>query len=314
MKLEKLFGIGTILVGSFLASTAQADRLTLNGAGASFPAPVYNVWTYSYSAAKLGAAVNYQSVGSGAGINQIKAGTVDFAGTDAPLTEKECDEAGLIQIAMLKGAVTPIVNLGGKKKSAQPKTALKLSPDLLAALFLGTLTRWDDPKLQALNPTLTLPKLPVTVVHRSDSSGTTFVYTAYLAAISTKWQEEVGVGASVKWPVGLGGQKNPGVCNSVKKVKGAIGYTEYTYAVESRLETVMLQDATGTYVDPRSPSWPLMGTTYILVRKDLPPVKMDAVKAYLRWCFEQGGEAALRLHYAPLSADDTARALETLGK
>lgn len=295
-----------MFAAALVAGLCSAERLTLNGAGASFPAPVYHVWTYAYTQAKLGAAVNYQSVGSGAGVNQIKAGTVDFAGTDAPLTEAQCKEAGLTQFPMLTGAVVPIVNLPRVKPGA-----LRLSNDTLAKLFLGEITRWDDPRIAAENPGVKLPKdLPVTVVHRSDSSGTSFVYTSWLASVSPDWKAKVGAGASVKWPVGLGGQKNPGVCNSVAKVRGAIGYTEYTYALEAKLATVSLQSKEGAWVRPDSPAWPILGTTYILLRNDAPAATRDALKAYFRWCFKEGAAQAAALHYTPLPQAEAAKALE----
>lgn len=293
------------IAAALAASLCNAERLTLNGAGASFPAPVYQVWTYAYTQANLGAAVNYQSVGSGAGINQIKAGTVDFAGTDSPLTEAQCREAGLTQFPMLTGAVVPIVNLP-RVKAGQ----LRLSEETLARLFLGEITNWNDPRIAAENPGVRLPKdLPVTVVHRSDSSGTSFVYTSWLSSVSADWKAKVGAGASVKWPVGIGGQKNPGVCNSVAKVRGAIGYTEYTYALEAKLTTVSLKDKAGAWQQPDSPAWPILGTTYILVRDDSPAAKRDALKAYFRWCLKEGAAQALALHYTPLAKADADKVL-----
>lgn len=298
----KTLAIAVALVAGF----CNAERLTLNGAGASFPAPVYQVWTYTYTQANLGAAVNYQSIGSGAGINQIKAGTVDFAGTDSPLAEAQCKEAGLTQFPMLTGAVVPIVNLP-RVKAGQ----LKLSNDTLARLFLGEITNWNDPRIAAENPGVRLPKdLPVTVVHRSDGSGTSFVYTSWLSSVSADWKAKVGAGANVKWPVGIGGQKNPGVCNSVAKVRGAIGYTEYTYALEAKLITVSLKDKAGAWQQPDSPAWPILGTTYILVRNDAPAAKLDALKAYFRWCFKDGASQAAALHYTPLAQEAAANVLD----
>lgn len=288
-----------LLLATLAVTALQAERITLNGAGASFPAPVYQQWTYAYTERNLGAAVNYQSVGSGAGINQIKAGTVDFAGTDSPLTLEQCQKAGLTQFPMLTGAVVPIVNLP-RIKDGQ----LKLSNDTLAKIFLGEIKQWNDPQIALENPGVRLPKnLPITVVHRSDSSGTSFVFTSYLTSVSEAWKNQVGAGANVKWPVGLGGQKNPGVCNNVARIRGAIGYTEYTYALEARLATVQLADKTGAFQKPDTAQWPILGTTYLLVRNDTAPEKMEALKAYFRWCFQFGNEAALRLHYTPLKQD-----------
>ena len=294
-----------LLSATLMGATLQAERLTLTGAGASFPAPVYQQWTYAYTSDNLGAAINYQSVGSGAGINQIKAGTIDFAGSDAPLTPAQCEENGLVQFPMLTGAVVPVVNLP-RVKDAQ----LKLSNETLIDIFLGEITNWNDPRIAAENPGVKLPKsLPITVVHRSDSSGTTNIFTSYLTTISAKWKEQVGAGSNVKWPVGIGGQKNPGVCNTVARIRGAIGYTEYTYALEAKLATVQLCDAQKQYHTADKAAWPILGTTYILFRKDLAAERLDALKAYLRWCFEKGDAQALKLHYTPLPASTKAEVL-----
>ncbi len=315
-----------LLVSLLLATSLSYADMTLTGAGASFPAPVYQKWTYSYSRKTPGVAVTYQSLGSGAGVNQIKAGTVDFAGTDNPLTLAEQRETGLIQFPMLTGGVVVVANVPGVKDGQ-----LKLSKDVLASIFLGETKYWNDKSIAALNPGLKLPKMKITVVHRSDSSGTSFIFTNYLCKISAKWKAQVGQGASVKWPVGIGGQKNPGVCNNVAKIKGSIGYTEYTYAVEGRLACASLENADGRYVKPcpatfsssaamadwknapgaymeltnvaGAESWPITGVTYILVRKDSEAEKKEALKRYFKWCFEDGAPEASKLHYVPLPDD-----------
>ena len=305
-----------------IGSLCQADT-TLTGAGASFPAPVYQKWTYQYSRENPGTAITYQSLGSGAGLNQIKAGTIDFAGSDNPLTAQQQKEAGLIQFPMLTGGVVVIVNLPGIKDGQ-----LRLSKDVLSRIYLGDITRWNDKAVAALNPGVKLPSLKITVVHRSDSSGTSFIFTNYLSKISPRWKEQVGQGSSVKWPVGIGGQKNPGVCNNVARIKGAIGYTEYTYAVESRLACASLENADGNYVKarpdtfsaasssadwknapgfymeltnvPGANSWPITGVTYILMRQDTPAARREALGRYFRWCYSKGANAASQLHYVPL--------------
>lgn len=315
--LKKLI-VAVLALGCF----CQADA-TFTGAGASFPAPVYQKWTYTYSQKNPQSSVTYQSLGSGAGINQIKAGTVDFAGTDNPLTLEEQQEAGLVQFPMLTGGVVVVVNLPGVKDGQ-----LKLSKDVLSAIYLGEIKYWNDKAIAALNPKVKLPKMKITVVHRSDSSGTSFIFTNYLSKISAQWKEQVGQGSSVKWPVGIGGQKNPGVCNNVAKIKGSIGYTEYTYAVEAKLSCAVLENADGQYVKPSpstfsasaaradwqhapgfymeltnvagAESWPITGVTYILVRKDLPESKKEALGKYFRWCFSEGAPEASRLNYVPL--------------
>ena len=275
----------------------QAATVTLNGAGASFPDPVYQAWTYIYSQAN-NTTVNYQSIGSGAGINQIKGGTVDFAGTDAPLSREEIAESKLTQFPMVTGAVTPIVNVAGVGPGQ-----LKLSDEVLAKIFMGRITKWNDAAITALNPGLTLPEQDILVVYRSDSSGTTNIFTEFLTDRDADWATTVGAGKSVKWPTGLGGQKNPGVCNNVQQNSGSIGYTEYTYAIESKLTTVQMRAADGSWVNPDSTKWPLVGTTYLLVRDDIPADKKAALQAYVSWCFSPDAAAkATELHYTPLTA------------
>ncbi|MBQ4614885.1 MAG: phosphate ABC transporter substrate-binding protein PstS [Akkermansia sp.] len=308
-----------------LSAVAQAET-TLLGAGASFPAPVYQKWTYTYSKETPGTTVTYQSVGSGAGLNQIKSGTVDFAGSDNPLSLQQQIEGGLVQVPMLTGGVVVIVNLPGVKDGQ-----LKLSKDVLSRIYLGKITNWGDPAIKALNPKLKLPKLKITVVRRSDSSGTSFIFTNYLSKISADWKKTVGLGSSVKWPVGIGGQKNPGVCNNVSKIRGAIGYTEYTYAVESKLACAQLENADGQFVAPcqasftaaaaaadwkNAPgfymeltnvpgagSWPITGVTYVLTRKDAPADKKAALRDYFLWCYTKGSADASKLNYVPLPKD-----------
>lgn len=311
---------------SGLASMSQAGDVAITGAGASFPAPVYRQWTYSYSEQNPGIQITYQSVGSGAGLNQIKSGTVDFAGTDSPLTLQQQEESGLVQFPMLTGGVVVIVNVPGVKDSQ-----LMLSKEVLADIYLGKIRFWNDPAIKALNPGLRLPKLKITVVHRSDSSGTSFIFTNYLSKVSPAWKSQVGQGSSVKWPVGIGGQKNPGVCNTVSKVRGSIGYTEYTYAVEAKLACACLENAAGNYVAPSqdsfsaaaacadwknapgfymeltnvpgAKSWPITGVTYILLRKDTPDNVKKTLRDYFMWCYTDGAATAKKLNYVALPPD-----------
>ncbi len=276
------------------ATGFAADRIELNGAGGSFPAPLYQKWCYAYTQTGLGAKVNYQSVGSSAGISQIKSGTIDFAGTDAPLTAEECEKAGLVQFHMVSGAVVPAVNLPGVASGA-----LTLDGATLADIYLGKITRWNDGRIAALNPGLALPDLKITVVHRGDGSGTTHIFTSYLTKVSNEWKERYGAATQLKWPCGIAGQKNPGVCNNVRRIKGAIGYTEYTFALESKLNVAKIA-ANGKAEEPTSAAWPILGKTYILTRKDAPADKQTAMKAYFDWCFEKGGATAEELHYIPV--------------
>ncbi len=311
------------LIAAGCSGNKTAKTVTINGAGASFPAPVYQNWTHTYTQANPGIQVNYQSLGSGAGINQIKSKTVDFAGSDNPLTLKEQESAGLVQFPMLTGGVVVIVNLPGIGSNE-----LRLSRRALAGLFLGRIKKWNDPELAGLNPQLRQADIPVTVVRRADASGTSFIFTDYLSRISPEWKEKVGTGASVNWPVGIGGQKNPGVCNNVARIRGAVGYTEYTYAVEAKLASVQLENKAGKFVAPNpesfsasasnadwknapgfrmmltdqpgDASWPITGVTYILFRKDCAPEMRAQLVRYFNWCFTAGAAAARKLDYVPI--------------
>ncbi len=314
----------TAAIAALTAAGAVAgEKITINGAGASFPAPVYANWTYSYSNATPNIDVNYQSMGSGAGISHIKEGTVDFAGSDNPLTLEEQNAAGLIQFPMLTGGVVVIVNVPGV-----PSGKLALDRNTLADIFLGKIVKWNDDRLKKLNPELNLPALDITVVRRADASGTSFIFTNYLSKISQEWQDKVGCGSAVQWPVGIGGQKNPGVCNNVAKIRGAIGYTEYTYAVEAGIAMAKLENREGVFVTPNvetftasaaaadwenapgfymiltdqpgKHSWPITGVTYILFRKDCPAEKKAALRSYFNWCFTTGAAAANKLNYVPI--------------
>lgn len=310
-----------LVAGASLALTAAP--LVLNGAGASFPAPVYQQWTNTYNESSKGVKVNYQSIGSGAGLNQLYSETVDFAGTDNPLTAQDQEDKGVVQFPMLTGGVVVIYNLPGI-----PDGALKLTGDALAKIYLGEIQSWNDPALQALNPTLKLPARKITVVRRADASGTSFIFTNYLSKVSQTWNEKVGAGSAVRWPVGLGGQKNPGVCNNVAKIQGSIGYTEYTYALEAKLSMAQLQNAAGNFLapsqetfsasaagadwknapglfmvltnQPGEKSWPITGVTYIVYHKNCPPERKAALAAFFRWCFTEGSDAARKLQYVPI--------------
>ena len=314
-------GIAGLIALSSIASLAES----LNGAGASFPAPVYRVWTYNYKQATK-VKVNYQSVGSGAGINQIKSKTVDFGASDKPLKKADLDKSGLIQFPMLMGGVVIVVNIPGIKNNQ-----LKLDGQTLGDIFMGKIKRWDDPKIVKLNAGVKIPAVPINVVHRSDGSGTTWIFTNYLCKVSSGWKKSVGNGKSVKWPVGIGGQKNPGVANNVKKISGSIGYVEYTYAVESKMTTIQLKNKSGKFIkpdlksfqsaganadwknapgyymvltdQPGAGSWPITGVTYILVyKKQTDKAKAKSLLKYFAWCYKQGSHVAAKLQYVPIPA------------
>lgn len=320
--LKNVMIAGLALLGAYYVNGAEE---TVNGAGATFPSPVYRAWSYNFSQSSgQKTLVNYQGLGSGAGINQIRSGTVDFGATDNPLTMEELKKDGLVQFPMLTGGVVVIVNVPGVKDNM-----LKLTPELLSEIYLGKITNWSDPAIAAVNPDLKLPKLKITVVRRSDSSGTTFIFTNYLSKISPTWKSTVGEGPAVKWPVGIGGQKNPGVCNNIAKIAGSIGYTEYTYAQEAKLASVLLKNSAGKFVkasletfqasasnadwknapgyyivlteQPGEKSWPITGVTYILVKREqTDPAKTTAMFRYFDWCYTVGKADAEKLKYVPI--------------
>ncbi len=308
------------LVGA--ATICSADT-NITGAGASFPAPVYAQWTSIYSKVTPNTTVTYQSVGSGSGKKQIKAGTVDFAGSDSPIMLDDQKKDGLEMYPMLTGGVVVIANIPGVKDGQ-----LKLSQTVLADIYLGKITNWNDKAIAACNAGLKLPNLGITVVRRSDASGTSEIFTNYLCKVSPQWKKEVGSNTNPNWPVGQGGQKNPGVCNLVKGISGAIGYTEYTFAVTTGIPCAQLENASGKYLKPSVPTfaasagsadwanakgwvmeltnvkgdnaWPITAVTYIVLRKDTPAAMRAELKKYFMWCYTTGAKVAEKLHYIPL--------------
>lgn len=308
-----------------LVSGAMA-QVKLNGAGATFPEPVYNKWFYDFSKA-TGLQVNYQGIGSGGGIKAITAGTVDFAGSDAPLSDTELAKmpAPVLQIPTLGGAVALAHNLQGVGKRVQ------LSPSTIAGIFLGQITRWNDAKIVAENPGAKLPNKAITVVHRSDGSGTTFLFTSYLAAISPTWKSQVGAGKEVKWPCGEGGKGNPGVAGLVKQIPGSIGYVELVYAAQNRLPVCAVKNRGGRYIVPSAASataaikgalrqlkadnrastvnsagadaYPITGLTFVLVYKQ-PKANTASLVRLLKYCMSSSAQATAGAYqYAPLPAD-----------
>ena len=316
-----------VAVGSVFSASndTQAADVTINGAGASFPAPVYRKWLYLHKQ-ETGTTINYQSVGSGAGIRQISAKTVDFGASDAPLTLEDLNKKGMIQFPMLMGGIVPVVNIPGIKPGE-----LVLSPTVIADIFLGKIKNWSNEQIAQLNPSLKLPSKKITIVHRSDGSGTSWIFTNYLSKVSQEWADGPGCGKAIRWPVGIGGQKNPGVANNVMKVKGAIGYVEYTYASEANMSYVALINKDGKTVQPRietfqaaganadwnnapgfymvltdqvgEQSWPITGVTYILVYKDQPNMaKKTAMFEYFNWCYTKGSITAAEMNYVGIPA------------
>ncbi|HEX8906492.1 MAG TPA: phosphate ABC transporter substrate-binding protein PstS [Longimicrobiaceae bacterium] len=312
-------------------------KVTLTGAGATFPAPIYSKWFSDYGQ-QHPVQVNYQSIGSGGGIQQVTAGTVDFGASDPPMTAEEAAKVpGILQLPTVLGSVTVTYNVPGL---AQP---LKLSGETVAKIFLARVKTWNDPAIAAENPGVTLPASPIAVVHRSDGSGTTAVFTDYLSQVSPEWKTAVGSGKSVKWPTGLGAKGNEGVSGAVKQTAGSIGYVELAYAMQNGLAMASLKNAAGQYVAPSvdataaaaagvaqrvangdfrvslvnapgAATYPISTWTYLLV----PPHWQDCGKAQafvnmVSWALTQGGDAARQLHYAPLPDQVRTGVLQKLG-
>ncbi len=312
--------VAAVMVGA--AGMASA-AITINGAGATFPYPIYSKWAYAYQKV-TGMKLNYQSIGSGGGIAQIKARTVDFGASDAPLQSAELDQSGLMQFPMIMGGVVPALNLPGIRDGQ-----LKLTSDVLADIFLGKIVKWNDKAIAASNPGVKLPSLDITVVHRADGSGTTWIFTHYLAAISKEWSDKVGADKAVAWPIGVAGKGNEGVAAYVKQINGSLGYVEFAYALENHITTAQLRNQAGKFVKPtietfqaaaanadwmHAPgfymvlvdqpgenSWPITGASFILVYKD--QQNANTAKEMLKffdWSLKNGGPAAEELHYVPV--------------
>jgi phosphate transport system substrate-binding protein len=321
--------IMSLLLGLGLVAAVQAQTMNLNGAGATFPYPVYSQWAHKYHELTK-VKVNYQSIGSGGGIAQIKNKTVDFGGTDEPLGPEDLQKYGLLQFPTVMGGIVPVFNVEGVGAGQ-----LKLDGETLADIFLGKITKWDDPTIKKLNPDVKLPSQAITIAHRTDGSGTTFIFTSYLAEISPEWKAKVGAGKAVKWPAAnsIGGKGNEGVAGQVKAVKGSIGYVEYAYAFQNNMPYARLKNRAGKFVDanvdtfqaaaanadwqsampkgfalmlnnqPGDNSWPIVGATYIMIYKDQPDAaKGQAVLKFFDWGFKHGAELAKNLHYVPLPA------------
>jgi len=315
------------------SSVFAANAADITGAGASFIYPVMSKWSADYSTA-TGNKVNYQSIGSGGGIAQIKAKTVDFGSSDAPLKPEDLAAAGLAQFPSVIGGVVPVVNVAGIAPGA-----LKLDGAVLANIFLGKIKTWNDPAIAALNPGVTLPNAKVTVVHRSDGSGTTFNFVNYLSKVSPEWKSSVGEGTSVQWPAGIGGKGNEGVAAYVKQIKGGIGYVELSYALQNKLSYTAMKNAAGKFVQPSdtsfaaaaasadwanardfylvmtnapgAESWPITATNFILVQKTPKnTANGKATQEFFRWVYKNGDAQARQLDYVPLP-DSLVRQIET---
>ncbi len=321
MKLTTAFG-AVAVAGTMFAGVAQATDF--NGAGASFPAPVYQSWGAAYKE-KAGNALNYQSIGSGGGQNQIINRTVDFGASDAPVADDKLEANKLLQFPTVIGAVVATFNLDGIKSGD-----LKLTGPLLADIYMGKITKWNDKAIADLNPGVELPNQAIVPVYRSDASGTSYIFTNYLSAVSPSWKSDVGAATSVQWPAGSGAKGNEGIASNVKNLKGAIGYVEYIYASANDLVVTQLQNKAGNFVSPSVPSfveaaaaadwdnaknfaasmidtaganaWPIVSPTYALVPTD--PKNAETSKAVLeffQWAYtKDGADIAEKLHYIPL--------------
>ena len=316
------FVIG-ITAAAALACAGASRATGITGAGATFPYPIYAKWAEAYKA-QTGIGMNYQSIGSGGGIKQITAKTVDFGASDMPLKPEELDKNGLMQFPTVIGGVVPVVNI--KDIGAGQ---LKLDGATLANIYLGKITKWNDPALVALNKDLKLPADNITVVHRSDGSGTTFIFTNYLSKVSAEWKSTVGESTAVSWKAGIGGKGNEGVAANVQRMKNTIGYVEYAYALQNKMNAVQMKNRDGQFVKPEDSSfraaaagaqwdkapgfykiltdeagkesWPISGATFVLMHKvqEKPATGKEVLK-FFDWTYDKGGKLASDLDYVPL--------------
>ncbi len=315
--------VGAIAAVCAIASGVTALAANISGAGATFPAPVYAKWAEAYKA-QTGNALNYQAIGSGGGIKQIEAGTVDFGASDKPLKPEDQKTNGLVQFPTVVGGVVPVMNLPGIRPGE-----IKITGAILSDIYRGIRTKWNDPVIASFNPGVKLPNLPITVVHRSDGSGTTFLFTSYLSLKAAHWADGPGASDSVNWPVGIGGKGNDGVAAFVKQTPGAIGYVEYAYAKQNHMIYAQMQNKAGKFVEPTAANfaaaaagakwstapgfylllleqpgadaWPITGATFILMHtKQTNPETGHDVLAFFDWAYKNGNPQAESLDYVPL--------------
>lgn len=309
---------GLVAAGAFSSAMAQQEA---TGAGASFPAPLYSKWAADYNKA-TGVKINYQSVGSGAGLRQIEAKTVDFGASDAPLKDEELAKKGLVQFPTVIGGIVPVVNIKGIAPGQ-----LKLSGQVLGDIYLGKITKWNDDAIKALNPAVPLPDAAIAPVRRADGSGTTFGFTNYLSKVNAEWKSKVGEGTAVNWPTGAGGKGNEGVAAFVARLPNSIGYVEYAYVKQNKLTFTLLQNSAGAFVapddstfkaaaagadwaksfyqiltnQPGKDAWPITSATFILMQKSQEkPAQAAASLKFFEWAYKSGDKTAADLEYVPL--------------
>ena len=309
---------GVVAAGAFSSAFAQQEA---TGAGASFPAPLYSKWASDYNKA-TGVKINYQSVGSGAGLRQIEAKTVEFGASDAPLKDEDLNKKGLVQFPTVIGGVVPVVNIKGIAPGQ-----IKLSGQVLGDIYLGKISNWSDPAIKALNPGVALPDASIAPVRRADGSGTSFIFTNYLSKVNAEWKSKVGEGTAVNWPTGAGGKGNEGVAAFVGRLPNSIGYVEYAYVKQNKMTYVQMQNAEGQFVSPDDSafkaaaagadwaksfyqiltnqpgkeSWPITGATFILMQKSQEkPVQAATSLKFFEWAYKTGDKTASDLDYVPM--------------
>ena len=315
--------IATLSMAGVLSLAATASAQDVTGAGASFPAPLYAKWASDYNKA-TGVKINYQSVGSGAGIKQIDSKTVDFGASDMPLKDDELAKKGQLQFPTVIGGVIPVINVKGIAAGQ-----LKLNGQVLGDIYLGKISKWNDPAIKALNASLALPDAAISPVRRADGSGTTFIFTNYLSKVSPEWKAKVGEGTAVNWPTGAGGKGNEGVAAFVGRLPNSIGYVEYAYVKQNKMTFALMQNAAGKFVAPEekafkaaaagaewsksfyqiltnqpgADSWPITGATFILMHKvQDKPAQAAATLKFFQWAYEGGDKTASDLDYVPMPA------------
>lgn len=318
MKIKNIILAG--ILGAGIQFQAAAEQI--NGAGSSFIYPIFSQWASTYYQ-NTNEKINYQSIGSGGGIRQIIQGTVDFAATDAPLTQDELSENTLLQYPLIMGGVIPTHNIPGIKANE-----LRLDGETLAQIFSGKISHWNDPKIQKLNPDLKIPKKAITIVHRADGSGSTWMFTNYLSKVSKDWADTIGSDKSVNWPKGVGAKGNEGVANYIKRIEGSIGYIELAYVLHNNMSSVKIKNKEGNYVaptleslkaaaasadwdstpgmaviltdQPGAESWPITGATFVLMPEPVDSVNNQKLQKFLNWSWRDGAEKAAELAYVPL--------------